>query len=634
MLGSEIQKESGNIGLKIGVAGFAFGNIMLFSFPEYLGLTDPSFRQWFGIINILLSIPVVFYSGFDYLKASWVAVKQRIVDINIPIALGIIVLFIRSVYEITILQQAGYIDSLAGLIFFLLIGKWYQGRTYQYLSFEMDYRSYFPIAVTIIKNDRMVQTPIEQIVDNDRLLIKNNQIIPTDCTLEEEMTSIDYSFVTGESMPVTVVKNEKIYAGGRLVGTSASMRANGKVINSYLVSLWNNTKKKKEAQNENLISNLSKYFTAAVLLIASFSFIFWIQTSLENAILTSTAVLIVACPCALALSVPFIYGNALRLLAKKGIFLKKAEVLEDISKIDFIAFDKTGTLTSEIEKQVSYEGKVLTDQDRRAVHALTFQSIHPLSIAIEKILRSDKIGLVKDFKEISGTGISGEVEGRHLKLGKLDFVSTENRNDAKNTETSVYLSINGQLKGRYIFHHHYRPHLKDTINTIYRLGIQMEMISGDSDQDRNEMEDLFGKNTKLLFRQSPDQKFEEIKAAQEHHRVAMIGDGLNDAAALQQSDLGIVITNDTNNFSPASDIIFSGNQFHNLGNLFLFGKRIKQALYGAFLLALIYNIVGLYLAVTGQLSPIYAAILMPLSSISVVVYALIITPIIQKRVLQ
>lgn len=621
-----------NIGLKIAIAGFAFGNIMLFSFPEYLGLKDVTFSTWFGWLNLGLAIPVVTYSGAGYIKAAFTAFQKRYIDINIPIAIGILVLFFRSVYEILVLHQPGYIDSLAGLIFFMLIGKWYQNRTYRYLSFERDYRSYFPIAITVVEKDKFVQIPIEKITKGQQLLIKNNQIIPTDSTLIEEITSIDYSFVTGESQPVTVIEGEKIYAGGRLCGKSAMMVANQDVNNSYLVSLWNkNGDNNKEDRQSARIVVLSRYFTIIVMIIALISFMFWwYDESLEKAMLVASAILIVACPCALALSIPFIYGNTIRLLSSYGIFLKKAELIETISEVDFIAFDKTGTLTTETDKQVFYEGIALSEKERKAVHALTFQSIHPLSIAIEKILRGDKIEVVGNFTETAGKGIYGEIMGLHVKLGSADFIGKkEILNDGN--ESSVYLLIDGVYRGKYIFKHHYRDYLTNTLSELKAMKIGISMISGDNENDRKELAPIFGYDSELYFKQSPDNKLQYIYNKQKGHKVAMIGDGLNDAAALRAADLGVVVTNDTNNFTPASDVIFAGKNFKQLSNFFAFGRAIQKALYGSFVLAIIYNIIGLYFAVTGQLSPVFAAILMPLSSMTVVAYSLISTSFLERK---
>ena len=635
----DIEMQSGgkhtskdNIGLKIGIAGFAFGNIMLFSFPDYLGLKDETFSTWFGWLNLVLAIPVVTYSGAGYIKAAYVAVRKKYIDINIPIAIGILVLFFRSVYEILVLHQPGYIDSLAGLIFFMLIGKWYQNRTYRYLSFERDYRSYFPIAITVVEKEKFIQTPIEKIVKGQQLLIKNNQIIPTDSTLVEEITSIDYSFVTGESQPVTVMEGEKVYAGGRLCGKSAIMVANQDVNNSYLVSLWNkNGENNKQDRQTDRIVVLSRYFTIIVMIIALLSFMFWwYDESLEKAMLVASAILIVACPCALALSIPFIYGNTIRLLSSYGIFLKKAELIETISEIDFIAFDKTGTLTSETDKQVFYEGIALCEKEQKAVHALTFQSIHPLSIAIEKILRSEKIEVVDNFEEIAGKGIYGEVKGLKVKLGSAEYIGRDEKSKVDN-ESSVQLLINGVFKGKYIFKHHYRDYLTNTLVELKAMKIGVSMISGDNENDREELTPIFGYDSELFFRQSPDNKLQYIRGKQIAHKVAMIGDGLNDAEALRAADLGIVVTNDTNNFTPASDIILAGKNFKQLSNFFAFGRSIQHALYGSFVLAIIYNIIGLYFAVTGQLSPVFAAILMPLSSMTVVAYSLISTSLIERK---
>lgn len=619
---------------KIGVAGFGFGNIMLFSFPEYLGLEDTNLQTWFSYLNILLSIPILFYSGWMYPRSAWQALRKGVLNIDVPITLGMVALFGRSIYEITTQTGPGYLDSFAGLIFFLLIGRWYQNKTYKHINFERDYKSYFPISVLKHNGKTEEQVPLSKIESGDTIIIKNNQVIPGDVILLSDHAAIDYSFVTGESDITPVFSGEKIYAGGKLKGPAVRVSVLKKIENSYLIKLWNTQNADKIKTNKyNLTDQISKYFTIAILLIATLALAYWWNKSVSTALTAAVSVLIIACPCALALSIPFIYGNMIRLLARRGIFLKSSGVVEQLSKIDLIVFDKTGTLTNDADKKVHYSGEALNFMERKWVHAVCFQSIHPLSMALEKLLRPDVILLTESFEEIAGLGMKGEVDGHRIKIGSAKFLGVDSGNNDQ--DTRVFIEIDGHLKGYYTFKHSFRAKLQDIVSDLKNLNYNLALLSGDTDKNRSELVEYFGLDFEMHFKQNPADKMSKIKSWQnEPHQVAMIGDGLNDTAALRQSDVGIVITDDVNNFTPEGDVVFASSNFSKIGKFFYLGKAVKKLVIGAYSLAFLYNVVGLSFAVSGQLSPVIAAILMPISSVTIVFYALISTSIFSQRILK
>ena len=619
---------------KIGVAGFAFGNIMLFSFPEYLGLKDPAIQLWFSYLNIALSLPVLFYSGWLYPVSAWSSLRKGVLNIDVPITLGIIALFGRSLYEILAHVGPGYLDSFAGLIFFLLIGRWYQNKTYKHINFERDYKSYFPISVLKINDHKEEQVPLSQVETGDTIIIKNNQVIPGDVILLSDQASIDYSFVTGESDITPVFSGEKIFAGGKLKGPAIKVSVLKKIENSYLIKLWNTQNKDKaEAKRYNLTDQISKYFTIAILLIALAAMAYWWDKSQSTAWMAAVSVLIIACPCALALSIPFIHGNMIRLLGRGGIFLKSSVVIEQLAKIDMIVFDKTGTLTNDAEKKLHYSGEELDFEERKLVHAICFQSIHPLSVALEKVLRPNEILLAENFEEISGMGMKGKVNSHYIRLGSARFINiTDHSNDK---DTRVYIEIDGKVKGHYSFKHTFRSKLKYIVSRLKKMNYNLSLLSGDTDKNKSELSNYFGKDFEMHFKQNPAEKKAMIdKWQNKGFKVAMIGDGLNDTGALRQSDVGIVITEDVNNFTPEGDIVFSASNFSKLGDFFYLGRGVKSLVIGAYILAFFYNVIGLSFAVSGQLSPVIAAILMPISSITIVFYALVSTGILYNRVMK
>ncbi|MEP2771465.1 MAG: heavy metal translocating P-type ATPase metal-binding domain-containing protein [Fulvivirga sp.] len=614
------KKQSNQLSIKIGVAAFCFGNIMLLSFPEYFGFNeqiDDSFQRFFAYLNIALALPVLFYSGIDYLRSAWKGLKHRFINIDVPIALGIITLFARSVYEITSQTGPGYLDSLAGLVFFLLIGKWFQSKTYENLSFERDYKSYFPLAAYRVEAGTTKAVPIAELEEGDNILIRNQEIIPADAVLKEGKASIDYSFVTGEEKPIKILHGETLFAGGRQVGESIRVQITKKSSQSYLTSLWNNQafKTHDDLGTEAITNQISKYFTVTILLIATLSAIFWALYNPENIWQVITAVLIVACPCALALSAPFTNGNLLRIFGKNKFYLKNALSVEKLSRIDAIVFDKTGTLTESNSGEVQWIGE-LSEREKGYVRKLSENSMHPLSIKIKDSLPEDMSDYsLAHFKEIAGSGLQAIVDGHYVKLGSASYIDA----DLDGVPGSVYLSVDDEVKGRFKVKNQFRAGLADLIRDLpdYKLTV----LSGDNDQERSELMKIFPSNTKMLFKQQPQDKLEYIKHLQaQGQTVMMLGDGLNDAGALKQSNVGIAVTEDVSTFSPACDGILEGGKLQRLGDFLGFGKVGKSIIYTSFTLSFLYNIVGLGFAVSGMLTPIFAAILMPLSSITIVAF--------------
>lgn len=618
------QKTSkSSLPLQIGIAGFCFGNIMLLSFPEYLGIdmkADLPFTQFFGYISILLSLPILLYAGAHYFLSAYKGLKQRFVNIDVPIALGMLVLFIRSSYEIIFHLGAGYLDSLAGLVFFLLIGRWFQSKTYENLSFERDYNSYFPLSVLREGKSGQENIPINKLNIGDRIMIRNNEVIPADAILLSDNASIDYSFVTGEEVPIQVNAGEMIYAGGRLIGQRISLEIIHKSSQSYLTNLWNNQvfKGEKHAVSEELTNKISKHFTMVIIGIASLAAIYWSINDASLVWQVVSAILIVACPCALALSAPFTNGNTIRILGRNGFFLKKAAVAERIPDIDTIIFDKTGTITNQKSNIVAFIGSELSSTEAGVVKSMTMNSTHPLSKIICKNLVVDETDLAQ-YEELSGKGLQASDELNNYQLGSANWLNIKQEAD-EIAETRIYFKKNKKCLGYFAVSHNYRPGLRELVNEVSE-GRNLMVLSGDNDGERENLQNIFPAGTSFIFDQKPEDKLNVISELQRQgRRVMMIGDGLNDAGALKQSEIGIAITDDVGMFSPACDGILEGGKLQQLNNFLDFTRRSKYIIYLSFGLSFLYNIGGITVAFLGIMTPIFAAILMPLSSISVVLF--------------
>ncbi|MBL6449386.1 heavy metal translocating P-type ATPase metal-binding domain-containing protein [Fulvivirga sp. 29W222] len=615
------KKTSSALSVKIGVAAFCFGNIMLLSFPEYLGIDesmDDSFKKFFAYLNIVLALPVLLYSARDYFISAYKGLSSGFVNIDVPIALGVVALFGRSLYEILTKTGAGYLDSLGALVFFLLIGKWFQSKTYENLSFERDYKSYFPLAATRVENGVTTTVPIADLKAGDEVVIRNHEIIPADAVLLSQRANIDYSFVTGEEKPVVMKAKDQLYAGGRQIGERITVRIAKPSSQSYLTSLWNNHafKVTDELGTEEITNRISKYFTFIILAIALVATVFWYFVNPDNMWQVATAILIVACPCALALSAPFTNGNTIRVFGRNRFYLKSAPTAEKLNAIDTIVFDKTGTLTESGEGKVKFFGKTLTEEEGGMVRKLVENSIHPVSQKIKKSLK-DTGFTISDFKEIPGNGLQGTVNGHLLRLGKPSYIGMD---DVKDEPGRVYLAIDGISRGYFEVRNQYREGLSTLVGRLQ--GYKLAILSGDNDHERSQLEEVFTGKTEMRFRQQPQDKLDYIKQLQEKgHKVMMLGDGLNDAGALKQSDVGIAVTEDVSSFSPACDGILEGGHLKHLATYLDYAKYGKNIIIASFVISFLYNVVGLTFAITGVLTPIFAAILMPLSSISVVAFA-------------
>lgn len=609
--------------MKLGVAGFSFGNIMLFSFPEYFSPSGnlDGLQQFFRYLNIVLALPVLFYSSTDYFRSAFLGIKKRFINIDIPIAIGIIALFSRSAYEILFGVGPGFMDSFTGLVFLLLLGKIFQQKSFDSLSFERDYKSYFPLAVMKNTPDGEQSIPLAKLNVGDRIIIRNGELIPADSILLKNDAQIDYSFVTGESKAKTLHPGDTVYAGGRLVGAIAEAEVVKSVSQSYLTQLWNQEDKTAKATISSTLDTVSKYFTMAVLTIASFSGLYWLMADPTKTVHVITSILIVACPCALALSAPFTLGNTIRIFGRKKFYLKNADVVEKLSKISHIVFDKTGTITHSGQTDVTFvsaDKTAMSTQNKNNIISLAANSSHPLSRHIVNHFNENNFSSVSKYEEIPGKGIFGVVNGNKIMLGSADFCGIQKIELPK---TSVQITINDVWIGYFLFTNQYRKGLSKIIESLKkRYGISI--LTGDNDSEADALTNIFGKTTNVKFNQSPFDKKHHIQDLQSKGEiVAMIGDGLNDAGALESSNVGISISDDIYLFSPASDTILESGAFHELSRFLSFSSKAMYIIYASIFISLLYNVVGLTFAVQGLLSPVISAILMPISSISVIAFS-------------
>jgi Cu+-exporting ATPase len=397
---------------------------------------------------------------------------------------------------VILITGAGYFDSFIGLIFFLLIGKWFQNQTYSSINFERDYKSYFPIAVSRVVNSIEEIVALKSINIGDRLLIRNNELIPSDSILVKGEGNIDYSFVTGESFAIEKKSGDKLFAGGKQKGESIEVEVVKKVENSYLTQLWNNPIFDKKSENETLSDMISRRFTIGLIIVALIAGIVWSFIDSSQATFIVVSIFIVACPCAIALSVPFTYGNGIRIFGRKGVYLRSINVIEPIVGITDVVFDKTGTLTFNNQSKILWDGIELLHTDENVIQQITNISSHPLSRQISTYLKKGSAIRFDSFEEISGKGIEVNYKSDNWKIGHQDWVGAE----LSDNKTRVCISKNGKILGAYIFENIYRNGLSEMFTKLAEKST-IHILSGDNDSEREKLMKLLPMGSEITFNQ-------------------------------------------------------------------------------------------------------------------------------------
>ena len=602
---------------QLGLAGFAVGNIMLFSVPRYLNGAplDGGFQRLFDYLNLAFATPVLLFSAADYFRNAWQAMRTRTITLDVPVALGLAVLFARSAFEIGTGTGEGFMDSFTGLVFFLLIGRLFQQKVFERIAFDRTYRSFLPLTVRAERNGIVAPTPIDQLRPGDIITLRRHEVVPADALLVDPRGAVDYAFITGEQTPVIVAQDQLVRAGGRAASTGLRLRVVREASQSVLARLWNNPvfNKPKQRWLTDVSARFGAGFTIGAIALAVTGAIAWWPDAGASASV-ATAVLIIACPCALTLAAPITLGTAMGMLGRRGFYLKHPAVALDLSRIDTIVFDKTGTLTAAGDTPLVHRSG-LSERAWPLVCRLAAESVHPVSRAIAATAPAGSEAEVANVREIAGKGIRGTVDGIPIAIGTRPFITAEAGKRPGGPDHATYVRAGDEM-GWIEVASPIRNGVERATASL-AAGHELCLLSGDSAREAARWRRHFGDRTH--FNQSPDDKLRRIEEARTAGcRVLMVGDGLNDAGALAAADVGIAVSDTTACIVPACDAMLAGERMADLPLFLAYARRARQVVIVCFAVSVAYNVLGLGMALAGALTPLASAILMPVSSLTIV----------------
>lgn len=607
----KIKKDRRGI-INLGIAGFAMGNAMMGAFPEYFGLSessDANLLYFFRYSTAFFATVSLFTAGRFYLVSALKSLSSKTWSLDVPIALGMLVLWGWSSFQLMSGISGGYFDSLAGLVFFLLLGRFLQTRTYSAFSFERTVKDFLPLS--IYSEDRGVFVRLENLQLGENVHLPEGGIIPADLLLKAPAV-VDYSFITGESDPIALKANEVAKVGGKTLGAlQASVYAPPSV--SSLEQVW----KAKDQTTGWVSARMTAIFTISVLSIALVAGAAWYFINPDRFVEIAVSVLIIACPCALSLAAPFAYGTARANLAKLGFYLKEGKGITYLSTLKNIAWDKTGTLTKKHP-----QANILWHREAHPelLYALASRSIHPVSKTIATVLTPLYPVILGNWQEWIGEGISATLQdGTVLKLGSGKWLGMP--------QGPTYFCIDDILAATIELSANYREGMTEVFEALSTAQIDHHLISGDHPKELPASWTPYLAD-KTHFNQTPNQKAALLRTLPQ---TAFIGDGLNDIRAMQEAHIGLSVVEEDLGYFPQSDGILLASGLSKLPAILRYSRRMVLVVRSAYLLSLCYNLLGVIIAVLGLLSPVVAAVLMPLSSITVVLFVVAFAQILQPK---
>ena len=618
------QKRERGLLAAMAVAGFAAANIMLLSVSVWAGADEMSeeMRTLFHWIAALIAVPVVAYSGRPFFTSALNALKGGHVNMDVPISLAVILALGLSIYETIHHGEHSYFDAAVMLLFFLLIGRFLEARLQrQAYKAADDLAALQAVTVSRIRADGTLETVASHKLElGEELLIATGERLPVDANLISDSASLNTSLVTGESLPQLEQAGTRIYAGsvnlGDAIRVSVASRTDDSLIGE--ISKLLDAGEQKRSRYRQIADKAAEIYVPTVHTLAAAAFIGWFIYSgdIRTALFTAISVLIITCPCALALAAPVVQIVAAGRLFQAGVFLKSGDALERIALCDHIIFDKTGTLT---ELNTQFDGNEAARDALNLAAQLARASRHPLSRAVVQAACPGP--MASDITEHEGLGLAGRIEGKDARLGSWEWVAGSSGVEPDQT-ASLWFWIDGTPVQPLHLSEIVKPGAEELLRQLESLGISYEICSGDRPDRVKSLAERLGV-TSFAGGMKPTDKAKRVEHLNaEGKHVMMIGDGLNDAGALALAHAALTPGGALDIARTASDAVYTANSMSGIATTIRTAKSATSRIRENFGLAVIYNVIAVPIALAGLVTPLIAALAMSGSSIIVTLNAL------------
>lgn len=633
-----LKKQNRTLLLRMAFAAFAMMNLLWISIALYSGANDSEFRSLFHWVGFSLATPTLLYSGYPFLHSAWTGIKRLHLTMDLPIAIGAISTYSYSVY-ITLNQSVVgevYYDTVVNFLFVILVGRYLEAMSKrQAVTSTQRLLDLQPRAATVLRDGESVLLPIRAVKPDNVVLIKPGEQIPVDGIVMQGRSNVDESMLSGESHPVTKQDGDKVSAGTMNTDSTLTVRVGGTLRNTSLGRIINLVEEAQasKAPIQCTADRIVPWFVATTLLLASVTFFWWLKTDFEIALMAATAVLIITCPCAFGLATPMAIASASGLAARFGILIKNGGVLETLSKIDHVVFDKTGTLTEgrmQVQEIITHKGMDTLMLVQHAA-ALEHYSEHNIATAICSFVKTKSLPLLsaQEIENQPGYGIKGVVNDSAITIGTQQWLKKNqiNLNEAlqRNTHqweakgsTCVHVAIDGLHMGVIAINDQLRADAKTLVNALRASNIRMTILSGDRLPVVERIAHQLGGMESIaeVLPEDKDKIIQQLK--KDGATVAMIGDGVNDAAALSRANVGIALGSGTDVSGDSADIVLMSNELDKVRLAMQLSQRTLRTIRQNIGISFTYNIIMVPLAMLAMITPLVAAISMPISSLLVI----------------
>ena len=623
---------------RMAFAGFAMMNMMWISIALYSGADQGEFKNWFHWISFLIATPTLLYAGYPFLRNAVLGLRRRYLTMDLPIAIGAIATYVYSSYVTITGSTLGhvYFDTVVNFLFVILVGRYLEAISKrEALSATSRLLELQPKLATVMMNGLAKVVPIRAVKIGDLVLVKPGEKIPVDGVLIDGQSAVDESMLTGESLPVVKKKKDQVVAGSINGEGAFTVKVQQVLRNTALakiVSLMEDAQASK-APIQCTADKIVPWFVIVTLTLATATFIYWYQFNFELALLAATSVLIITCPCAFGMATPMSVAVATGVGANHGILIKQGAALEYLSKVTHFVFDKTGTLTEGKLHVVTVESFSDLSEDNLLMlgGSVEQHSEHGIAKAIlaESATRDLTLLPITNFSSSAGQGVQASLNQQHVFLGtqswlvELGFVFTEivlNRVDSLEQQgiSCVFIATEGQIVGLIGVADQLRSDALSMITDLQQQGINITVLSGDKHSVVGAITAELGdiqRQAEVL----PKDKADVVRALQKQGAiVAMVGDGVNDAPALIQADVGIALASGTDVSIESADIVLSHNELCKVTQARRLASRTLSTIRQNIVLSISYNIIMVPLAMMGVVNPLIAAVTMPISSLLVI----------------